>query len=182
MLIRQARASDYPAILTLQRLNTPENLNSAQQQQGFIVSTMDEAQLASLNHDLGILVAEHDGQLAGFVCLSQPAAEPRPPVVDALVETLTSLTSGGRPVAEQRIFLYGPVCLAAQWRGKGVLKQLFAAVKAHTREKFDLGVLFIDQRNPHSLAAHVDGLGMHALTTFDCQGKRYWLLAFATNS
>jgi len=181
MLIRQARASDYPAILTLQRLNTPENLSGAQLQQGFIVSTMDEAQLASLNQDLGILVAEHDGQLAGFVCLSQTDTQPRPPVVDALVETLASLTFNGRPLAEQRVFLYGPVCLATQWRGKGVLKQLFAAVKNHTHERFDLGALFIDQHNPHSLAAHVDGLGMHALSTFDCQGKRYWLLAFATN-
>ena len=59
---------------------------------------------------------------------------------------------------------YGPVCLDAAWRGKGVLKRLYAAVKAHTSHDYDVGALFIDDDNPHSLAAHVQGLGMTALS------------------
>ena len=43
MKIRPAQPADYPAILELQRQNTPENLSPEQRKQGFIVSQMDES-------------------------------------------------------------------------------------------------------------------------------------------
>ncbi len=64
--------------------------------------------------------------------------------------------------------------------GKGVLRQLFAAVKARTQQDFDVGALFVSEDNPHSLAAHVAGLGMTALTTFHCNHQSYQLVVFAT--
>lgn len=60
MIIRQARPEDYPAILQLQTQNIPANLSDSQKRQGFIVSNMNEAQLARINQGLGILVAVED--------------------------------------------------------------------------------------------------------------------------
>ncbi len=180
MFIRQAISSDYPAILALQAQNTPEHLTADQKQQGFIVSKMSERQLASINNGLGILVAIEGEQLAGFVCLMPVSAQPRPPVVDAMLQTLAAQSFGGQSLSQQRVFLYGPVCLNAEWRGKGVLRQLFDAVKARTRHDFDVGALFINDDNPHSLAAHVNGLGMTALTRFQCNHESYHLVVFAT--
>lgn len=180
MIIRQARPSDYPAILQLQGENVPEALDERQKRQGFIVSRMNEAQLAAINRGIGIVVAEQEGRLAGFVCLMPADVQPRPPVVDAMLATLATQSFAGRALSEQRVFLYGPVCLDAAWRGKGVLKRLYEAVKAHTRHDYDVGALFIDDNNPHSLAAHVQGLGMTALTPFHCGQKGYQLVVFAT--
>lgn len=180
MIIRQARPEDYPAILQLQTQNTPANLSDSQKRQGFIVSRMDEAQLASINQGMGILVAVEGQALAGFVCLMPTDAQPHPPVVDAMLDKLAGQSFHGRPLSEQRVFLYGPVCLDAAWRGKGVLKQLYAAVKARTREAFDVGALFVDDSNPHSLAAHVQGLKMTALAPFRCGNQGYQLVVFAT--
>jgi hypothetical protein len=178
--VRLARPADYPAILQLQAQNVPENLSDAQKRQGFIVSRMDEAQLAHINQRLGILVATAAERLAGFVCLMSTDARPRPPVVDAMLATLAGLSFNGAPLSEQRVFMYGPVCLDRAWRGKGVLKQLYAAVRAHTCGEFDAGALFIDDDNPHSLAAHVQGLGMTALAPFRSGQKDYQLVVFAT--
>ncbi|BEN39371.1 Predicted acetyltransferase [Klebsiella oxytoca] len=180
MIIRRARPTDYPAILQLQGENVPEALDERQKRQGFIVSRMNEAQLTAINHGIGILVAEQENQLAGFVCLMPADVQPRPPVVDAMLATLATQSFAGRALSEQRVFLYGPVCLDAAWRGKGVLKRLYAAVKAHTRHDYDVGALFIDDDNPHSLAAHVQGLGMTALAPFHCGQKGYQLVVFAT--
>lgn len=182
MLIRQAVPGDFPAILALQAQNTPEHLSAQQRQQGFIVSQMNQQQLASINSGLGILIATEDQQLAGFVCLMPTDAQPRPPVVDAMLQTLTTQQFQGQALAQRRVFLYGPVCLSAEWRGKGLLRQLFAAVKARTQQDFDIGALFVNEDNPHSLAAHVAGLGMTALTTFHCNSQDYQLVVFATNS
>ncbi|WP_431222714.1 N-acetyltransferase family protein [Serratia sp. L9] len=181
MLIRQAIPSDYPAILTLQAQNTPEQLTVEQRQQGFIVSQMNEKQLSSINNGLGILIAVEDEQLAGFVCLMPADAQPRPSVVDAMLHALSTQSFDGQPLSQQRLFLYGPVCLSAEWRGKGVLRQLFDAVKERTRNDFDVGALFVNEDNPHSLAAHVNGLGMTALTRFRCHDESYQLIVFATS-
>lgn len=117
MNIRQARPTDYPAILQLQAENVPEALDERQKRQGFIVSRMNEAQLTAINRGIGIWVAEQEGQLAGFVCLMPADAQPRPPVVDAMLATLTTHSFAGRPLREQRVFLYGPVCLSMAWPG-----------------------------------------------------------------
>lgn len=180
MLIRQALPSDYPAILALQVQNTPENLTAQQRQQGFIVSQMNTNQLASINNRLGILVAIEDKQLVGFVCLMPVDTHPRPPVVDVLLQTLASQSLNGQPLNQLRVFLYGPVCLNAQWRGRGVLRRLFAAVKARTQHDFDVGALFINNSNPHSLAAHIKGLGMTALASFHYHDEHYQLIVFTT--
>ncbi|EPA9109348.1 MAG: N-acetyltransferase [Serratia liquefaciens] len=180
MIIRQARPEDFPAILQLQTQNTPANLSDSQKRQGFIVSRMNEGQLTSINQRLGILVVVEGEALAGFVCLMPTNAQPHPPVVDAMLDTLAGQSFKGRPLSEQRVFLYGPVCLDSAWRGKGVLKQLYAAVKARTRKEFDVGALFIDDSNPHSLAAHVQGLQMTALAPFRCGDQGYQLVVFAT--
>lgn len=180
MIIRQAVVNDYPAILQLQSQNTPASLSESQKRQGFIVSRMDEVQLESINRRLGILVAVEDSTLVGFVCLMSTDAQPHPPVVNAMLDRLSSLSFNGRPLSEQRVFLYGPVCLDIAWRGKGILKQLFAAVKAYTRDEFDVGALFVDDDNPHSLAAHEQGLKMTVLAPFRCNQQGYRLLVFAT--
>ena len=180
MLIRQAVPGDYPAILALQAQNTPEHLSAQQRQQGFIVSQMNEKQLASINSGLGILIATEDDRLAGFVCLMSTDAQPRPPVVDAMLHTLATQRFQDQALDQQRVFLYGPVCLSTEWRGKGVLRQLVAAVKARTQRDFDVGALFVNEDNPHSLTAHVAGLGMTALTTFRCNNQSYQLVVFAT--
>lgn len=67
MIIRQATPADYDSILEIQRLNTPENLDAENLQQGYIVSQMSRAQLEAINGKLGILVAVEGKTVAGFV-------------------------------------------------------------------------------------------------------------------
>ncbi|MDB5767347.1 MAG: hypothetical protein JWQ61_2161 [Collimonas fungivorans] len=180
MEIRQARNEDYPKIVQLQLENTPERLSAAERQQGFIVSQMDEAQLEAINQALGILVAVDGAQLAAFVCMAPAAMQPRHPVVDAMLATFARQQFGGKSLEQQRVFVYGPVCIGREWRGKGLLQQLFAAVKTYAQADYDTGAAFINDRNPHSLAAHVQGLKMTALTPFSCGQDTFQLVVFPT--
>jgi hypothetical protein len=180
MDIRQARAEDYAKIVNLQQENTPDRLSEAEKRQGFVVSSMDERQLDAVNQALGILVAVDGEQLAGFVCMVPSETTPRHPVVEAMLASFGQQQFDGKPLQQQRVFVYGPVCIGKQWRGQGILQNLFAAVKAHARVSYDLGAAFIDDRNPHSLAAHVQGLKMTALAPFSCQQQHYQLVVFST--
>ena len=178
MIIRQAVPADYDSILEIQRLNTPENLDAENLQQGYIVSQMSRAQLEAINSKLGILVAVEGKTVAGFVCMTATCAKPHPPVIDALLEQTETHSLNQRPMTELNPFLYGPVWISLRVCGAGVLSQLFTAVKAHMHGKYDAGLAFIADDNPHSLVAHIQGLGMSDVTRFRFDGKDYHLVAF----
>lgn len=180
MNIRKALPGDYPEIIEIQNANRPEQLSESERKQGFLASSMNEQQLAEMNTALGILVAIDKDQVAGFVCMAPTSPLPGHPVIKAMYGTFAEQRFHGKPLTKQRVFFYGPVCIDQQWRGQGLLKKLFSAVKDFTRKDYDIGAAFIDQRNPHSLAAHVNGLNMTALTPFDCEERGYDLVVFST--
>ena len=179
MLIRQATPKDYPHILNLHHLNTPENLTKEQQKsQGFIVSKMDEPQLDKINQDLGILVATDKNTIMGFVCLHRINHEPLPPIVHAMLDKLPEARFRGKPLEPSKVFLYGPVCLGIEYRGQGILRKLLVTVKQRMAAEFSIGLAFIDDANPHSLDAHVKGLGMEAILPFTFHGAGFQMVAF----
>ncbi|SFB13817.1 hypothetical protein SAMN04515620_12034 [Collimonas sp. OK607] len=181
MEIRRATPEDYEKIIALQLENTADNLSEEERLQGFIVSAMDTQKVAAINQALGILVAMDGERLAGFLCMApSDAPPPRHPVVDAMLQTFPEQQFGGKTLQQQRVFVYGPVCVGKAWRGQGIAKKLFVAVKEFTRPSYEVGAAFVDDRNPHSLAVHVEGLKMTALTPFKHEQNRYQLVVFST--
>jgi hypothetical protein len=178
--IKQATPADYPGILKLQSANQPEQLNEEEKKQGFVVSNFTAEALDAMNKALGILVAVSDDEVAGFVCMAPTEPLPGHPVIQAMFTTFPQQQFNGKALSQQRVFIYGPVCIDKNRRGQGILKKLFAGVKDFVQSHYDVGVAFINDDNPHSLSAHVQGLKMTALTPFDCDGQRYQLVAFHT--
>lgn len=177
--IRQALPDDFDAILHLQKTNTPRSLTEKEKrQQGYIISEMTREHLQRINENVAILVACENGHLIGFVCLTPKTTQPCPPVVAAMLNE-ASAQKRHPLLFGKRVFLYGPVCIAKAYRGRGVLRQLFEATKKYLYERYDTGIAFIADDNPHSLAAHVQGLGMCDISIFSCDGKQYHLIAFS---
>jgi len=179
IIVRQAELKDYPAIIELQNANTPDQLTEEEKKQGFVVSSMTEETLDGINKNLGVLVAIEDDKLAGFVCLATTNPLPQHPIVKAMYESFPYQTFNEKKLTDYRVFIYGPVLISSKWRGKGILKKLFSAVKDFTKKDYDLGTAFINDKNPHSLAVHVEGLGMTALTPFNYKEETFQLVVFS---
>lgn len=180
--IKRAMPADYPGILALQYANRPEQLSEADRQQGFIVSDFTTESLDTINKALGILVATAGDDIAGFVCMVPTDPLPAHPVIQAMFKTFPQQVFRGETLDSMKVFIYGPVCINKKWRGRGILKQLFEGVQAFAGSDYDAGVAFINDANQHSLSAHVQGLKMTPLTPFDCDGHRFQLVAFSTES
>jgi hypothetical protein len=84
----------------------------------------------------------------------------------------------GRPLSVFHSYIYGPVCIGRDYRGAGLLRGLYEAQKNDLAGKFEIGVAFVARNNPHSLSAHVAGLGMAEAGDFEVKGNRYATLAF----
>jgi predicted GNAT superfamily acetyltransferase len=85
----------------------------------------------------------------------------------------------GRTISSYESYIYGPVCVARDYRGQGILRQLYEAQRKDLVGRFDIGVAFVARANSHSLNAHVAGLGMTDAGDFEVGGKAYAILVFS---
>ena len=89
-----------------------------------------------------------------------------------MIDRFDELTLHGAALARLRVFVSGPVCVAEQYRGSGVLRGLHRTACAQAAGRYDAGVGFIAKSNPRSHAAHVHGLGMESIGEFRYQRER----------
>ncbi|CAM2918573.1 GNAT family N-acetyltransferase [Prescottella defluvii] len=170
LTVRRSGPQDREAILALMNASRGDGLSAAERaERGFVQGSMGEDDLARFQEGTGVFVAEEDGTLAGFAMTSEPgAATSGPPrlAVDAVGE------------GSGRLFLYGPAAVDPRFQGRGVLTKLLAALSRELRDRFDLGVAFVEAANAKSLAVHRH-YGMTEAATFVFAGRDYFVFTFA---
>ncbi len=175
---RRAEESDYPALARIAADNARDNPDVTARGQGFLTGHFDVAKVSAFNADLGILVADAEGEVVGFPCSPTRDFARHAPILRALLDACAKAEFEGRPVAALRAFFYGPVCVALAWQGRGVARGLYRALKHEFASRFDVGLLFIDDDNPHSLAVHERSFGMTRIGSFQFSQRRYAILSF----
>lgn len=124
------------------------------------------------------MVACEGQSVLGFLCGFRRDYDHGSPVVAAMIAQFDRARYGGRALDSYNTFIYGPVCIGREHRGRGLLRGLYEGLKREAAGQFEVGVAFVARNNPHSLAAHVEGLGMSEAGEFDLNGKNYVILAF----
>lgn len=175
---KKAEASDLPKILSLQDKYILKNLPPEDQQDGFLSIEYSLSDLERLNNELGIVVAVEDDCLYGYMIAQTIDSAINSPLVKAMVQRFPNIFFQGKMLSELKVFLYGPVCIDKEWRGRGILEGLFAVMIQTLRGQFDVGVAFVSESNPRSMRSHVTKLGMQVVDSFDFGGKKYRTLAF----
>jgi predicted GNAT superfamily acetyltransferase len=175
---RRANTENYSAILGLQSANYIANLSEEDRKQGFLSAQFTAEQTARIAQDLGTMVAVVDGRVAGFLCAFRKEFDTGSPVIAQMLNSYDRLTFAGRPLSAFQSYIYGPVCIGREHRGRGLLRGLYQAQKENLAGQFEIGVAFVSRTNPHSLSAHVGGLGMTEAGDFEVNGNIYVTLAF----
>ena len=175
---RRARPEDFPAILRIQSANQIANLALDEREQGFLSARFTPEQIAAMAGNLGIIVAVESDSVLGFLCGFRCDFHTGSPVIAGMLETFDGVKFDGRPLSAWKTFIYGPVCIDRPFRGRRLLHGLYEAQKRELAGQFDVGVAFVSRSNPHSLRAHVAGLGMAEVGEFEVEGNVYVTLAF----
>lgn len=113
-----------------------------------------------------VAVDEHD-RLLGALLTSEKGFE-APPPVRAMLQAWP-----GRADAH----VYGPVCIAQEARGQGVLEALYEKLRTTYADRE--AILFIRADNPRSLRAHLK-LGMREVAQYDLSGESFIVLSNGT--
>ncbi len=181
-IFRRALPNDYSAIVEINKANFVANLSEDERREGFLSAVFTLAQTAAMAEDLGTTVAIVDGQLAGFLCAFRNDFDHGSPVVAKMIESYDYLSFEGRLLNSYRSYAYGPVCIDRAHRRKGLLRGLFEEQKRQLAGRFEVGVALIARSNQHSMDAHVAGLGMTDVGSFEVGGNVFATVAFRVMS
>jgi predicted GNAT superfamily acetyltransferase len=178
IIYRRALAQDYPAIVRLNAANFIANLAEHERADGFLSAVFTLQQVAAMAEDLGITVAIVDGELAGFLCAFRNDFDHGSPVVAKMIESYDRTRFEDKLLTEYNTYAYGPVCIDRGYRRMGLLRGLYEAQKRDLAGQFEVGVALIARSNPHSMQAHVAGLGMTEVGEFEVNGNLFATVAF----
>jgi hypothetical protein len=178
VVFRRAQPQDYSAILRLQSENFIGNLAEEQRSEGFLSAEFSREQVARLAEDLGTTIATVDDQLVGFLCAFRNEFDHGSPVIAKMLDTYDLVKFDGELLSCYNSYIYGPVCIDRAYRRRGLLRGLYETQKQALAGQFDVGVAFVSRSNPHSLSAHIAGLGMTEVGDFELKGNVYVVLAF----
>jgi predicted N-acetyltransferase YhbS len=177
-VFRRLSDEDYAGVLALQEANLSDNLSAPARGEGFLSARFSREQFARMDRDVGVLVARDAERVVGYLCASGVELNQQFPLLAAMIERYGEVSFQGRALADQKTFVYGPVCVDRSYRGRGVLRGLFRSLQHALSGRFDAGVAFVAEDNQRSLAAHIAGLGMQDVGEFEFKDKRYRILAF----
>ncbi|QHC29963.1 GNAT family N-acetyltransferase [Streptomyces sp. HF10] len=180
---RPAVAADAPAMAELFAANHYDALTEGERaEQGFVQGAFDTETLRSMAENGSLLVADDNGHLTGLLGLASPADIPTPPPpVQALLAAQDSLQWQGHPLRYTPFLLYGPVVVAAAYRGRGVARGLFTKALQSAPNRADLLIAFIELSNQVSWRVHVTGFGMLPLGEFTIGPRTYGIVAAPTH-
>ena len=174
MEITLAQPTEFAAIAELQRrfqlLATATDLA-----EGFVTTELAAADLVRLSEARAMWVAHLDAQVAAYACAVEWDFWAGGRFFDAVAELLPL-----GAVTWDNSFLYGPTCIDAPFRGRGILPALVEHVKARYAPTREFGVCFVDARNLRSLAAHERKLGFARRAQLPFDDVIYHVLTFQT--
>jgi hypothetical protein len=175
---RRAGPEDYAEIVRLQRANYIANLTAEERREGFLSAEFNLDQVAAIASDLGIAIVTMDDDLAGCLCAIRREFDHGSPVVERMLESYDQSKFRGKPLSAFNSYVYGPVCIARQYRRRGLLRGLYQFQKKDLAGQFEIGVALVSHSNPRSMQAHVEGLGMAVAGEFELSGNLFAILAF----
>jgi predicted GNAT superfamily acetyltransferase len=178
VLYRRALPQDYGPIVELNAANFVANLAEDERADGFLSAVFTAQQTAAMAEDLGITVAIVKDALAGFLCAFRNDFDHGSPVVATMIESYDRMYFEGKLLAKYETYAYGPVCIERGHRRQGLLRGLYEQQRRDLAGQFEVGVALIARSNPHSMQAHVAGLGMTEVGDFEVNGNKFATVAF----
>jgi len=142
-------------LLDLQQSNLIKNISEAvANDQGFVTVVHNFDLLSRMNRAFPQIIAKDDDAIVGYALVMPETFRFDIPVLTTMFELLDKLEYKGKLIKDTKYYVMGQICVAEDYRGKGIFDGLYAKHKSEISDRFELCVTEIAKRNLRSLAAH----------------------------
>ncbi|WP_369753101.1 GNAT family acetyltransferase [Flavobacterium sp. WC2409] len=174
-----ASLQDIDGVLSLQELYLVSNLTEAEKQFGFVTTPFTIAQLTQVIENKGLFIAKDNQKVIAYIFAESWAFFNQWPIFNYMSSLFPNLTfQDFNPITTTNSFQYGPICIHADYRGKGLIKPLFEFMRSHIVERYPLALTFINKKNIPSLKAHSKKLQWTIIGDFQFNSNDYFIMAY----
>jgi hypothetical protein len=151
-----SRPDEIGQILALQAANLPSALTpDTLASQGFVTVRHERDVLERMCAVAPAVIAKDEDRVVGYALVMPRAFAPDVPVLLPLFALLDTLSWQGQPLRDHgRWFVMGQICVAAGYRGRGIVDGMYRCMADVYRDRYDVTLTEIAARNTRSLRAH----------------------------
>lgn len=142
-------------ILQLQQSNLPKNISEEEiRSQGFVTFQHDLKTLQEFHELAPSVIVKDDEKVVAYALTVVHEARHIFPPMESMFVLLKRLQWKNKPFHQYRFYEMGQVCVAKEYRGKGIFEMLYQQHKKSYCNRYDLLVTKISTKNHRSLKAH----------------------------
>lgn len=176
---RIGTTNDIDGILALQEKNLYSKLKEEERKNGFVTTPFTVNQIEDILKQNGIFVAiNEDLKIVAYAFAGSWKYFEQWEIFNYMVSRFSKLSFNGKEITTDNSFQYGPVCIDKNYRGKGLLNQIFEEMRLEFLKKYPISVTFINKINIISEIAHTKKLGWEIIDEFQFNNNNYIGLAF----
>jgi len=166
--------TDLRQILALQQLNYKAYVPAEEAvSQGFVSIEHEFTLLKDMNADYPHIIAKSGGKVIGYALVMLRKFGDKVDVLLPMFERINVLDWNGKSMNDSAYFIMGQVCVAKDFRGKGVFSGLYAEMKERMKGDFDYLVTEVASRNTRSMRAH-EKVGFELMLNYAVKGDEEW--------
>jgi hypothetical protein len=148
--------SDLIGIRDLQRLNLPSQLTHEElQREGFVTVVHSLEDLKKLHDIEPGIIAKETHQVVGYLLAMTEASKKDIPVLIPMFDIFDQVDYLGKLVSNYHYLVVGQVCVDKNYRGTGLIDEMYKAYQLHFQNKYDFAITEIATLNPRSIRAHL---------------------------
>jgi ribosomal protein S18 acetylase RimI-like enzyme len=158
--------NELQQILALQRQNLRGVHTAAEEkEQGFVTVTHTLEILQQMQQLEPSIIVKDDDTLAGFALVMLKECSTIVPELFSMFAGLDHLRYENKPLPAYDFYVMGQVCVAKEFRGRGVFDMLYNKHKETLQHKYDFVITEVATRNTRSMRAH-ERVGFKHITTY----------------
>lgn len=167
---------DLHGILDLQKANLRVNLSDTEiNSQGFVTVVHSFRELKELNDIEAHVIAKQQDKVIAYLLAMTSKSKKNIPVLVPMFEMFEQVRLGTKFIANYNFIVVGQVCVAKEYRGKGILAKAYSKYKEHFENKYDFAITEIDNANQRSLSAHKK-IGFTEIHRYHSPDKTEWVI------
>jgi ribosomal protein S18 acetylase RimI-like enzyme len=122
--------------------------------EGFLTASYTMEYLQAMNADAPSVIAKAGDEVVGYAMVTTQALRDGHDLMADLFNTIDRTSYGGRLLCESDYVVVGQLCVAKEFRGLGLVQQLYNHFKNCYADRFEYLVTDVAQANIRSLKAH----------------------------
>ena len=151
-------------ILDLQQQNLPKNISADElKSQGFVTFQHDIETLQQFHQLAPSVIVKDDDKVVAYALTVINEARHIFPPMESMFVLLETLQWKDKPFNSYRYYEMGQICVAKDYRGKGIFQMLYQQHRKSYSGKYDLLCTKISIKNHRSLKAH-EKIGFEIVT------------------